>query len=70
MSDLKSDVFFEETCDLRLDVSRDGRGPFSKKGGGQWPRHGVRFEIGSLQTSDFKKTLKNEGQIAIWNNNI
>ena len=59
MSDLELDVFFEETCDLRLDVSRDVIGPVSEKGGEQWPRHGVRFEIGRLQTSDFQKTLKN-----------
>ena len=32
MSDLRSDVSFEEMSDLGFDVSRDGRGPFSKKG--------------------------------------
>ena len=45
----------EETSDLDLDVSRDGRGPFSKKGRKQWPRHAVRFEIKRLQRSDLKK---------------
>jgi len=55
MSDLRSDVPVEETSDLGLDVSRDGRGPFSKKEEKEWPRHDVRFEIGRLQTFDFKK---------------
>jgi len=52
---LRSDVSDEDTSDLALDVSRDGRGPSSKKGEKQWPRQGVRFEIGRLQTSDLKK---------------
>jgi len=58
MSNLKSAVSVEETSDPGFDVSRDGRGPFSKKGGKQWPRHALRFEIGCLQTSDLKKTQK------------
>ena len=54
MSDLRSDVSFEEMSDHAFDVFRDGRGPFSQKGGKQWPRHDVRFDIGRVQTSDFK----------------
>jgi len=32
MSDLKSDVFIEDTSDLGFHVSRDGRGQFLEKG--------------------------------------
>jgi len=61
MSDLTSDVSVEETSDLGLNISVSSPGmgeACSQKGGGKWPRHDVRFEIGRLQTSNFTKPLK------------
>jgi len=61
MSAFKSDgrrpISFGETSDLRLDVSRVERCPISKKGGQQWRG---RAHVGRLETSDLKKTRKND----------
>jgi len=47
MSNLKSDVSVEEMSDLGLEISRDGQGPFSKKG----------ENSGQDQTSDLRSDV-------------